>query len=146
MTQQQQQHPLDGFYTLAVMHTNYKMYAAQGALGIVSEMLASALCAVVAQGYTDRIIKLSGTLQAYAPHKERICNVHGIRQDYLRVPPPTGQGIYFLGKLLWAKGLAKLLTFERLYYKQQQPQAYFPIDIYGSGPDEEEIQAAFLGN
>jgi hypothetical protein len=128
-------------HVVGIMHTNYKAYAAQNAMGFVSEWLASALCAVVAQGYTDKIIKLSGTLQSYALHKETVCNVHGIRQDFLEVSPPTGNHVYFIGKLLWAKGLDKLLSYEKLYYKRTG--AYFSIDIYGSGPDQEDIRTAF---
>lgn len=128
-------------HVVGIMHTNYKAYAAQNSMGFVSEWLASALCAVVAQGYTDKIIKLSGTLQSYALHKETVCNVHGIRQDFLEVSPPTGNDVYFIGKLLWAKGLDKLLAYEKLYYKLTG--AYFSIDIYGSGPDEEDIRTAF---
>ena len=163
-------HPFQGMYTVGILHTNYKSYAAQGALGLLSEMVATSLCATVAAAYTDKLIKLSDTLQAYAPHKETVCNVHGIRQDFLNAAPPTGQGIYFIGKLLWAKGLDKLLTYQRVYSKQrlkqqQQQQAtaatstsgrsnkndrransgphYFPMDIYGSGPDQNEIEVAF---
>eukprot|EP00977_Amphora_coffeiformis_P013474 scaffold3570_cov227-Amphora_coffeaeformis.AAC.8 len=151
-------HPFQGMYTLGILHTNYKSYAAQGALGLLSEMVAQSLCATVAAAYTDKLIKLSATLQTYAPHKETVCNVHGIRQDFLDTPAPTGQGIYFIGKLLWAKGLDKLLTFQRMYSKHKQkqqsgsgrnnnsgPQQYFAMDIYGSGPDQEEIEAAFCG-
>ncbi len=52
-------------------------------------------------------------------------------------------GIYFIGKLLWAKGLDLLLELED-YYKQCTGD-YFPIDVYGSGPDEKEIKRAYLG-
>ena len=136
-------HPLQGFYTIGVLHTNYKSYAAQGALGLISEMVAASLCATVAAAYTDKLIKLSATLQAYAPHKETCCNVHGIRQDFLDKCAPTGNDIYFIGKLLWAKGLDKLLAFQRVYYRQTGGQ-YFAMDIYGSGPDQDEIETAFL--
>lgn len=51
--------------------------------------------------------------------------------------------IYFIGKILWAKGLARMIDLQE-YYKQCTGQ-YFPIDIYGSGPEEEEIKRAFFG-
>lgn len=141
-TPRAEKHPLSrSFYTLSVIHTNYRDYAAQGALGLLTKKVSEALCAVVTQAYTDKIIKLSGTLQSYAPHKETVCNVHGIRQDFLQVAPPTGDDIYFLGKLLWAKGLDKLLMYEKLYYRRTGQ--YFAIDIYGSGPDKDEIEKAF---
>jgi hypothetical protein len=54
----------------------------------------------------------------------------------------NGGKIYFLGKLLWAKGLDKLLELEALYWNITGD--YFPIDIIGSGPEQEEIEQAFL--
>lgn len=51
--------------------------------------------------------------------------------------------IYFIGKILWAKGLARMIDLQE-YYKQCTGH-YFPIDIYGSGPEEEEIKRAFFG-
>ena len=50
---------------------------------------------------------------------------------------------YFIGKLLWAKGLDRMLDFES-FYKQCTGQ-FFDIDIYGSGPDQKEIMRAFHG-
>lgn len=51
--------------------------------------------------------------------------------------------VYFIGKLLWAKGLDKMLELQE-YYRQYTGD-YFPIDIYGSGPEEKEIKKAFHG-
>ena len=135
------QNPLAGFYNVAVMHTNYKMYVAQGAFGVVSEMLIAGLFAVVTQAYTDRIIKLSATLQTYARHKETVSNVHGIRQDFLDIPPPTGNDIYYVGKLLWAKGLDRLLRLQRTF--QRVTGHYFACTIFGNGPDEADMRTAF---
>ena len=50
---------------------------------------------------------------------------------------------YFIGKLLWAKGLDKMLELQE-YYRQYTGE-YFPIDIYGSGPEELDIRRAFHG-
>jgi digalactosyldiacylglycerol synthase len=58
----------------------------------------------------------------------------------------TSRGIsdvYFIGKLLWAKGLDKLIELEN-YYKGCTGR-YFSIDIYGNGPQEKEIKKAFRG-
>jgi hypothetical protein len=41
--------------------------------------------------------------------------------------------ICFIGKILWAKGLARMINLQE-YYKQCTGQ-YFPIDIYRSGPE-----------
>jgi digalactosyldiacylglycerol synthase len=51
--------------------------------------------------------------------------------------------VYFIGKLLWTKGLDILLEYQD-YYKDIVGE-YFPIDIYGTGPDELEISRAYLG-
>jgi hypothetical protein len=53
------------------------------------------------------------------------------------------QPIYFIGKVIWAKGFDKLLEIEDLYRKETGE--YFPITIYGSGPDFDAISRAFLG-
>ena len=50
---------------------------------------------------------------------------------------------YFIGKLLWTKGLDVLLGLQD-YYKQTTGD-YFSIDVYGSGPDQDEIARAYLG-
>mmetsp|Transcript_21563 Transcript_21563/g.24518 ORF Transcript_21563/g.24518 Transcript_21563/m.24518 type:complete len:961 (+) Transcript_21563:237-3119(+) len=50
---------------------------------------------------------------------------------------------YFIGKLLWTKGLDGMLEMQT-YYKQCTGR-YFEVDIYGSGPDEKAIKRAFLG-
>jgi glycosyltransferase involved in cell wall biosynthesis len=92
------------------------------------------------QAYCHKLIKLSPVLQRYAQEKEVVCNIHGIRSEFLMAPCPTN-GVYFLGKLVWAKGLDMLLKLETIYRKQTGQ--YFDIDIIGSGPDQEEIKAAF---
>jgi hypothetical protein len=46
--------------------------------------------------------------------------------------------VYYIGKLLWAKGLDIMLELED-YYKQCTNK-YFAIDIYGSGPDQRYYQ------
>mmetsp|Transcript_24820 Transcript_24820/g.58229 ORF Transcript_24820/g.58229 Transcript_24820/m.58229 type:complete len:942 (-) Transcript_24820:682-3507(-) len=51
--------------------------------------------------------------------------------------------VYFIGKLLWTKGLDLLLQYQD-YYKDMVGE-YFTIDIYGSGPDQHEISRAYLG-
>jgi len=52
--------------------------------------------------------------------------------------------IYFIGKLLWAKGLDKLLQLQYSYKRALGD--FFKVHIYGSGPDEMEIKRAFCGS
>jgi hypothetical protein len=51
--------------------------------------------------------------------------------------------VYFIGKVIWAKGFDKLLEIEDLFRKETGD--YFPIDVYGSGGDYDAISRAFLG-
>ena len=86
---------------------------------------------------------------------ECIENVHGIRETYLkegqrrRTSSPTTQSnekrrAYFIGKLLWAKGFDQLLELQASF--RDRIGENFEIDIYGSGPDEDEIKRAFYGD
>ena len=93
------------------------------------------------RAYCDKVIKLSDVLQSYAPEKEVSCNVHGIRNEFLS-KKCTGNKVYFIGKLLWAKGLDKLISLQEEYRKITG--AYIEMDIFGSGPEEEEIKRAYL--
>lgn len=111
--------------------------------GLVTGPLVGALSAWMVRAYCDKVIKLSPVLQAYAPEKEVVANVHGIRQEFLNVGRPSGNQVYFIGKLLWAKGLDRLLDLQALYKKKTG--SYFDMDVFGSGPEEKEIQRAYLG-
>jgi digalactosyldiacylglycerol synthase len=123
------------------------------------------------RAYCHKVIKLSLILQSFAPEKEATSNVHGVRSDFIhtgllraeQLITSRGNEIYtgsndtsstlskdeneneayFIGKLLWAKGLDIMLELED-YYKQVTGQ-YFSIDIYGSGPDSKAITRAFHG-
>lgn len=121
------------------------------------------------RAYCHKVIKLSSVLQTYAPEKEVVSNVHGVRAEFLKegekrasmstkvgvgeasvIPASIGTSktqpstqVYFVGKLLWAKGLDIMLDLQD-YYKQCTGQ-YFPIDIYGSGPEQDAIKKAFHG-
>lgn len=57
----------------------------------------------------------------------------------MRAPtqPRTG-GAYFIGKSLWAKGYDRLLDL--LEYNNERLGRPFHMDVYGSGPDREEIE------
>jgi digalactosyldiacylglycerol synthase len=119
------------------------------------------LSSAMVRAYCHKVIKLSACLQTYAPEKESVSNVHGVRADFLteglrRAEHAKLQGdntvdpeknaetrVYYIGKLLWAKGLDIMLELED-YYKQCTNK-YFAIDIYGSGPDQKDITKAFHG-
>lgn len=107
------------------------------------------------RAYCHKVIKLSDTLQAFAVEKESTSNVHGVRSNFwqegvrrskLESPWEMDNAtseVYYIGKLLWAKGLDILLELED-YYKQYTG-GYFAIDVYGNGPDQRAITRAFHG-
>ncbi|KAL7532481.1 hypothetical protein ACHAXR_004658, partial [Thalassiosira sp. AJA248-18] len=51
--------------------------------------------------------------------------------------------VYFIGKLVWAKGFDLMLALQDIFRKRNGE--YFPIDVYGGGPDEKAIARAFHG-
>jgi len=144
-------------FVVGVVHTNYKAYASTAMpLGgsFIAGPLMGTMSSLLVRAYCDKVIKLSPVLQSFdCPEKETVCNVHGIRHDFMEEgkrrardsvsnPDKNGNKIYFVGKLLWAKGLDKLMELETLY--RSMTGQYFEIDIYGSGSDADEIEQAFL--
>lgn len=137
-------------HVIGIVHTNYKAYAQHHYSGLVTGPIVGALSAWMVRAYCDKVIKLSGVLQDYAIEKECVENVHGIRSEFLQplpAPPPALRSptphhkAYFLGKLLWAKGLDKLLELQE--YHRRSTGSYFEIDVFGSGPEEDEIRRAY---
>lgn len=131
-----------------------------------------ALSTLVVRAYCHKVIRLSDTLPSfwtanhssqykYPPNTtlegvsecmETTCNVHGVRDDFLNpaIPKPSidpnetkPATVYFIGKLIWAKGFEQVLEVQELY--RTDTTDYFEMDIYGSGNDEKAIQRAFLG-
>ena len=51
-----------------------------------------------------------------------------------------GEGAYFIGKVLWAKG--HRLLIEYLAQQAAQGAARTTVDVYGSGEDLEQVKAA----
>jgi hypothetical protein len=152
-------------YVVGILHTNYSAYMRQYGLGasLVTASALSGLSSLVVRAYTHRLIRLSDTLPELDKAKEITCNVHGVRSEFFHPPQQQSaepdqekdndtdndnhivspQPIYFIGKVIWAKGFDKLLEIEDLYKKEMGE--YFPIDVYGSGPDSGAIKRAFLG-
>lgn len=146
-------------YVVGIIHTNYVEYAATQFHGLWTAPAILAMSSAMIRAYCHKVIKLSGVLQSYAPEKESIENVHGVRADFInegrrraehftvkRIEPldeeVEGQ-VYYIGKILWAKGFRQLLELEEFY--RECTGKYFALDVYGSGPDEEEVKRAFRG-
>jgi digalactosyldiacylglycerol synthase len=149
-------------YVVGIVHTNYKEYASAHYSGLWTAPAIALISSAMVRAYCHQVIKLSDVLQTFAPEKEATSNVHGVRSAFLEIglaasnnkmedesssdpttTTNTTTSAYFIGKLLWAKGLDLLLEMQD-YYKQVTGQ-YFPIDIYGSGPEQKAIKRAYLG-
>jgi hypothetical protein len=61
----------------------------------------------------------------------------------LEVPDAPFASVYFIGKIIWAKGFDKVLELQDLYKKETG--TYFAIDLYGGGNDEKAIARALFG-
>lgn len=98
------------------------------------------------RAYCHKVIKLSAALQRFAPGKEEVANVHGVRREFLEVGDQTKgsemQGAYFIGKMLWPKGMDRLIPM--MVYARERDGRTFTLDAYGSGPDESEIRRKAL--
>lgn len=144
-------------WVVGILHTNYSAYMTQYAIGtsIIAAPAIGVLSSIVVRAYCHRVIRLSAVLPTLAPNKEVTCNVHGVRAEFLEqtnaetaastdetdnAPPAS---IYFIGKVMWAKGFDKVLEIQDHF--RTANGHYFPMDIYGSGPDEKEIKRAFFG-
>ena len=149
-------------WVVGILHTNYSAYMDQYAIGtaIIAAPAIGMLSSVVVRAYCHQVIRLSAVLPTLAPHKEVTCNVHGVRSEFLQPAMPERlvttvteddtddeeepcAPIYFIGKVMWAKGFDKVLEIQDHY--RTANGHYFPMDIYGAGPDEKAIKRAFFG-
>lgn len=139
-------------YVVGIIHTNYDQYATQHYSGLWTAPAIRVMSAAMIRAYCHKVVKLSDVLQPFAPEKEITENVHGVRREFIQTNKTefeashnngTVTNVYFIGKVLWAKGFNVLLELED-YYKRVTGE-YFSIDIYGSGPDQDEITRAFRG-
>lgn len=160
-------------FVVGIVHTNYEEYARQYGIGasLIAAPAIGAVSALTIRAYCHQVIKLSDTLPSFAPGKELTCNVHGVRNEFLEgvdlnvlavsssttsvsgdAKNNSGDGkdnddepspVYFIGKLVWAKGFDLMLEVQNIFRKRHGD--YFHIDIYGGGPDEKAIARAFHG-
>lgn len=161
-------------FVVGIIHTNYSAYIKQYGLGssIVGAPALGAMSSMVVRAYCHKVIRLSAVIPNYAKWKEVTSNVHGVRGDFLHgkntndeekevqgeedeeeeelSSPLTDDDvksapIYFIGKLLWAKGFDRMLKVQELFRETNPNHEYFSIDVYGGGPDETAILRAFHG-
>mmetsp|Transcript_15065 Transcript_15065/g.22423 ORF Transcript_15065/g.22423 Transcript_15065/m.22423 type:complete len:344 (+) Transcript_15065:114-1145(+) len=98
-------------HVVGIIHTNYLAYSSN--FTIFSRLLTFLLKrfnVLVVRSCTDKIIKLSSTIQFFAQEKETVCNVHGVRDHFLEIGKgcfksgEKSKKVYFIGKSLWSKG------------------------------------------
>mmetsp|Transcript_12657 Transcript_12657/g.13570 ORF Transcript_12657/g.13570 Transcript_12657/m.13570 type:complete len:754 (-) Transcript_12657:839-3100(-) len=144
-------------HVVGIIHTNYFVYAQDQPAAFVRAPAMRLLCSWMCRAHCHRIIKLSGTLGQFAPEKELIENVHGIRGSFLdagkevskriqaspKNDPVFGDeaesSVYFIGKMLWSKGLGSLM--ELLKYAHESAGIKIHVDMYGGGPDKDAAEA-----
>jgi digalactosyldiacylglycerol synthase len=117
-------------------------------------LLVSWMC----RAHCHRVIKLSGTLDKVAPEKELVENLHGVRGTFVEVGEEVGKrlrkanakddpvfgrstesAVYFIGKLLWSKGLGSLM--ELLKFAEESAELKVLVNMYGGGPDKEAAES-----
>ena len=135
------------------LHNNIMQYALDQPAAIIRAPAMRLLCSWMCRAHCHRVVKLSGTIDKVAPEKELVENVHGVRGTFLDVgaevkrrlqnqevfDPVFGKAaepsIYFIGKMLWSKGLGSLM--ELLKYAEESAGIKVKVDMYGGGPDME---------
>mmetsp|Transcript_23533 Transcript_23533/g.35598 ORF Transcript_23533/g.35598 Transcript_23533/m.35598 type:complete len:778 (-) Transcript_23533:792-3125(-) len=141
-------------HVVGILHTNYEAYMQDYGLGasIIGAPAIKILSSIVVRAYCHRVIRLSAVLPSLAPNKEVTSNVHGVRAEFLDsccISDGAGSeeeeqaSVYFIGKLIWAKGFDKVLRLQKLY--KDSTKSYFHIDIFGGGSDDRAIKRAFYG-
>jgi len=151
-------------HVIGIIHTNYFFYAQEQPAAFIRAPALKLMCDWMCRCHCHRVIKLSGTLGKFAPEKELVENVHGVRgtfldigeevSEILRSPASTAHPVfahdadptvYFIGKMLWSKGLGSLM--ELLKYAEESAGLKLHIDMYGGGPDKDAaaVKSSKLG-
>jgi len=145
-------------HVVGIVHTNYFVYATEQPAAFIRAPGMRLLSSWMCRAHCHRLIKLSGTLQQFAPEKELVENVHGVRRTFLDIggelrtkltspakdtdpifsadATPT---VYFIGKMLWSKGIGPLIDL--LKYAEESAGLKVKFDMYGGGPNKDEASA-----
>lgn len=121
---------------VGLVMTNYEYYIGN------APVPGARLLARLVAGYHRHLIRtrtdLAVPLSPVVPLpgiRVREARITGVLPAYAQVPPVTAAvgGAYFLGKLIWEKGLETLVEISS--------RMDLPVDVYGGGPDAASIQA-----
>lgn len=149
-------------HVIGIVHTNYFVYATEQPAAFIRAPGMRLLSSWMCRAHCHRLIKLSGTLQQFAPEKELVENVHGVRRTFLdvgeelraKLTSPGGTAdpvfgadatptVYFIGKMLWSKGIGSLIDLVK--YAEDSADLRVKIDMYGGGPNQDEASAKATG-
>jgi digalactosyldiacylglycerol synthase len=124
---------------VGVVMTNYGFYirrAGPPGAGLVARLV-DRLHRHLIRVHVDRVVPVSPAVAALTDgHPGCVpARVTGVLASYAEVPPVTAEttGVYFLGRLVWDKGLAEVIEVAR--------RTGIVIDILGDGPDGAAIRA-----
>jgi len=146
-------------HVVGIVHTNYFVYATEQPAAFIRAPAMRLLSSWMCRAHCHRLIKLSGTLQQFAPEKELVENVHGVRQSFLDIggelqtkllkssgedsdpifSPDAAPTIYFIGKMLWSKGIGSLMDLMK--YAEESAGLRVKVDMYGGGPNKDDGKA-----
>ena len=122
---------------LGIFHTNYAAYlpfvAGRQAARVLGPLQA-AYYRWLARSSCHDTVRLSGAIDMFP--SARTVNLNGVAPEYFRLRRGATRGLYFVGKLVWAKGFRELLDVS-----PRLPA----VDVYGAGPDGDAIAAAAGG-
>lgn len=123
---------------VGIVMTNYPYYIAHSGLpgARVLAPLVDRLHTHLIRTRTDVVVPLSPTLPtAHLRHPVHKAIITGALPAFFDVPPvePAQTGVYFLGRLVWFKGLRTLI--------EAAARMALPIDVVGDGPDRAAMEA-----
>ncbi|MCO5607068.1 hypothetical protein L7F22_061260, partial [Adiantum nelumboides] len=140
-------------HVVGIVHTNYLEYVKREKNGPFQAFLLKYANNWVINIYCHKVIRLSAATQTLP--KSIVCNVHGVSPKFLQIglavaeENETGNkvfthGIYFLGKMVWAKGYRELLDLWALHKEELNE---LQLDVFGNGEDSAAVkqEAAMRG-
>ncbi|CAK7348040.1 unnamed protein product [Dovyalis caffra] len=133
---------------IGIIHTNYLEYVKREKNGRIKALFLKYINSWVVDIYCHKVIRLSAATQDYP--NSIICNVHGVNPKFLEIGKKKielqrsgnqafTKGAYYIGKMVWSKGYKELI---KLIRDNQKELIGLDVDLYGSGEDSEQVQAA----
>eukprot|EP00210_Caulerpa_lentillifera_P003787 g3618.t1 len=138
-------------HVVGVMHTNYLDYARREENGDLKQQILKRVNQLVTRAHCHHVIKLSDAVQALPRQKTMF--VHGVSPAFIEVGKKKAslayeqqetcstvfpKGLYFIGKVLWAKGYTELMELLSLHGSSSGRSLH--MDIFGSGADLPAVQ------